>query len=105
MTTVALTMSCNRCGASASGALAEVLAWDKAHDAHCPALTRDDGVHTIPDECTDTCVHTPAPPLLERPRKELPAVERYVRGLAVPDTKERQDERRRACDQARREGR
>lgn len=30
-----MTMTCNHCGAEVTGSVAEVLAWDKTHPAHC----------------------------------------------------------------------
>ena len=32
------TMTCKRCGACCTGLVGEILAWDKSHDAHCPAI-------------------------------------------------------------------
>jgi hypothetical protein len=33
---MSLTMTCLRCGASCTGAVDEVLAWDAAHEELCP---------------------------------------------------------------------
>jgi hypothetical protein len=38
MATIIIT--CNRCGGQATTtSVAETMAWDESHDAHCPALT------------------------------------------------------------------
>jgi hypothetical protein len=40
-------MRCMKCNGTISGTVSEVIAWDKTHDDHCPALQPD------PKEDTD----------------------------------------------------
>ena len=38
---MAATMTCNECGASVTGTVAEALAWDALHDTQCPNTPKE----------------------------------------------------------------